>query len=132
MSDLSTRPPSSPGASLAFPAPHILLVTITREKQMNSIPSALHWDLDALFTWFDNEPSLYVAVVTGAGKKAFCAGQDLIELGRQGKKSTEKSWHPPSGFAGLSRRVGKKPVVAAVNGLALGGGFEIVLNWYVM
>ena len=39
--------------------------------------------------------------------------------------------HPPSGFAGISRRMGKKPIVAAVNGFALGGGFEIVLNWYV-
>jgi len=38
--------------------------------------------------------------------------------------------HPPSGFAGISRRVGKKPVIAAVNGFALGGGFEICLNWY--
>ena len=37
--------------------------------------------------------------------------------------------HPSSGFAGISRRTGKKPIVAAVNGFALGGGFEIVLNW---
>jgi len=37
--------------------------------------------------------------------------------------------HPPSGFAGISRRVGKKPIIAAVNGFALGGGFEICLNW---
>lgn len=37
--------------------------------------------------------------------------------------------HPDSGFAGLSRRRGKKAVIAAVNGVALGGGFEIVLNW---
>jgi hypothetical protein len=37
--------------------------------------------------------------------------------------------HPPGGFAGISRRLGKKPIVAAVNGYALGGGFEITLNW---
>ena len=40
--------------------------------------------------------------------------------------------HPPSGFAGISRRGGKKPIVAAVNGFALGGGFEIVLNWSIV
>ena len=39
-------------------------------------------------------------------------------------------WNSPSGFAGISRRTGKKPIVAAVNGFALGGGFELVLNWY--
>ena len=91
-------------------------------------------------TWFDNEPSLRVAVVTGSGQKAFCAGSDLIELlavedsKSEDDVSKSKPWehaHPPSGFAGLSRRKGKKPVLAAVNGLALGGGFEIVLNWSV-
>ena len=46
---------------------------------MNSLHSASHWEADSLFTWYDNEPSLRVLIVTGAGKKAFCAGQDLIE-----------------------------------------------------
>jgi len=97
---------------------------------MNSIPTALHWQLDAVFTWFDAEPTLRVAVITGAGKKAFCAGQDLIELGkRDSKKEPWLQRHPPGGFAGISRRLGKKPIVAAVNGFALGGGFEITLNW---
>jgi len=63
-----------------------------------------------------------------------CAGQDLIELGsRDPKLALTQPWvgmHPPSGFAGISRRTGKKPIIAAVNGFALGGGFEIVLNWY--
>lgn len=130
---LETQPPPISGCSLSYPAPYILLVTITREKQMNSIPYAVHWQMDRVFQWFDSEPSLRVAVITGAGKKAFCAGQDLIELGKRDPATQAKEpWlgmHPPSGFAGISRRTGKKPIVAAVNGFALGGGFEIVLNW---
>ena len=47
---------------------------------MNSIPFALHWAFHQLFTWLDNEPTLRIAVITGEGSKAFCAGQDLIEL----------------------------------------------------
>jgi hypothetical protein len=111
------------------------LVTINRERQMNSIPFTVHWHLHRVFEWFDREPTLRVAVITGAGPKSFCAGQDLIELGQRDPKELEErpymAMHPPTGFAGISRRLGKKPVVAAVNGFALGGGFEIVLNWYV-
>jgi enoyl-CoA hydratase/carnithine racemase len=130
-----TTPPPTTHILLTYPAPHILLVTINREKAMNSLPYAAHTELGEVFEWFDRESELRVAIITGAGKKAFCAGQDLIELGRirSGEvkpKSTEMR-HPQGGFAGLSRRVGRKPVVAAVNGVALGGGFEIVLNWYV-
>ena len=98
---------------------------------MNCIPSYAHWELDDLFLWFDAEPSLRVAIITGAGPKAFCAGQDLIEQGTFKVKPPHKAMrkHPPSGFAGISRRQGKKPIIAAVNGFALGGGMEIVLNW---
>lgn len=77
----SSQPPTLNGASAQFPAEGILLVTITRPNQRNSIPFALHWQLHALFHWFDSEPSLNVAVITGEGDKSFCAGQDLIELG---------------------------------------------------
>lgn len=130
---LQTAPPSpDPSVLLSVPAPHILLVTINRVKQMNSIPSAVHWYLHRVFEWLDQEPTLRVAVLTGAGPKAFCAGQDLIELGKRDPKVLEEqpylAMHPPTGFAGMSRRVGKKPIIAAVNGFALGGGFEIVLN----
>lgn len=139
MSNLKTEipaPPPDPSVLLSIPAPNILLVTINRVKQMNSIPFQQHWYLHRVFEWFDQEPTLRVAVMTGAGPKAFCAGQDLIELGKRDPKVVEETpylaMHPTSGFAGMSRRVGKKPIIAAVNGFALGGGFEIVLNWYVL
>ncbi len=132
----TTLPPpaADPSVELAFPAPHVLLVTINRPRQMNSIPFPVHWYLHRVFEWFDREPTLRCAVITGKGPKAFCAGQDLIELGKRDPKELEEkpylALHPPtSGFAGISRRLGKKPIVAAVNGFALGGGFEIVLNW---
>ena len=105
---------------------------------MNSLLHAHHWQLEALLKWFDDSPSLRVAILTGQGRKAFCAGSDLMELERAQQESKlrdvtrSKPWehvHPPGGFAGVTRRRGKKPVLAAVNGLALGGGFEIVLNW---
>lgn len=130
-SDLKTKPPTSDSFILSYPAQYVLLVTINRETAMNSIPSFAHWEAEAIFTWFDNEPSLRVAIITGAGKKAFCAGQDLIEQARFKVSPPPMSArrHPPSGFAGISRRIGKKPIVAAVNGFALGGGFEICLNW---
>ncbi|TLD20863.1 hypothetical protein E2P81_ATG08527 [Venturia nashicola] len=136
---LVTKPPPTPTYLLSYPAPHVLLITINRAHRMNSLPYDSHWEADTLIQWFDNEPSLLVAVVTGAGDKAFCAGQDLIEQGEIQKdlRSATPSgkWgkrqlmtHPGSGFMGISRRAGKKPVVGAVNGFALGGGFEIVLG----
>ncbi|KAF2276002.1 ClpP/crotonase [Westerdykella ornata] len=127
-----TSPPPTSHVLLSYPAPFVLLVTINRERQMNSIPFAGHTEMGEVFDWFDREPNLRVAIITGAGKKAFCAGQDLIELGkiRSGKVKTSSALmrHPLSGFGGVSRRAGKKPIIAAVNGFAFGGGFEIVLG----
>ncbi|KAL5335035.1 ClpP/crotonase-like domain-containing protein [Aspergillus crustosus] len=141
-----TPPPLSQIFTLSFPTPHILLVTINREKRMNAIPTQGHRDGFAIWNWFDEEPSLRVGIITGAGGKAFSAGADLLEQLEFRERSddakngdggsdggAEQRREPmPNGFGGISQRRGKKPVVAAVNGLALGGGFEICLNWYLV
>lgn len=143
-----TPPPSTRYYLLSFPRPHIVLVTINREKQLNALNNAAHYEGNAIFNWFDEEPTLRVAIITGKGNKAFCAGQDLIEQAdnvdsinnlnnvkdsekKRQQPEDKKAFNlPPGGFMGVSRRRGKKPIIAAVNGYALGGGFEICLNWY--
>ena len=72
----SSPPPAQTYAVPSFPAPGVLLLTFNRPKSLNCVSTASSWELDGLFTWFDNEPLLRVAIVTGTGR-AFCAGADL-------------------------------------------------------
>lgn len=135
MASPTYTPPPVEDVEISFPRPHILLVTYNRPKQLNSIRRCMHPQLHHLWDWYDATPSLRCAIVTGRGR-AFCAGADLKEWdsknqdGGADKKSAqdrEASW-AESGFGGLSNRRGKKPIVAAVNGLCLGGAMEMVLN----
>ncbi len=101
----------------------ILSVTINRAERMNALHPPANDELAAIFDDFEQDPSLWVAIITGAGEKAFSAGNDL-RYQAEGNKVTV----PPSGFAGLTARYERqKPVIAAVNGFAMGGGFEIAL-----
>ncbi len=100
-----------------------LYVTINRPAARNALNRAAHRELGQGFDAFATDDTLRVAVIRGAGEKAFCSGSDLKEA--RERLSDE---YPQSGFAGLTHRFDlDKPVVAAVNGHALGGGLEIGL-----
>ncbi|KAJ5621227.1 hypothetical protein N7528_006010 [Penicillium herquei] len=126
------RFPPQNDAIVSFPAPHVMLVVFNRPQVLNAMTSSAQYDLESLFSWYDNEPSLRCAIITGAGR-AFCAGMDLKEWNQTNARRAngEHAGQPPmprSGFGALSRRHGKKPVIAAVNGIAFGGGMEIIAN----
>ncbi|MCJ1286729.1 hypothetical protein MMC26_006075 [Xylographa opegraphella] len=124
----SSPPPSTSFTAISFPKPHILLVTLCRPKSLNCIDSAGNQELETIWTWLDNEPSLRVGIVTGQGR-AFCAGADLkAEWNTANQSQQSRSLFSTGGFGGLSTRSGKKPVIAAVNGICFGGGCEMIIN----
>ena len=104
---------------------HVAYITINRPEVYNAVHPPCSHEMVDIWDDFAADNNLWIAVVTGAGEKAFSAGNDLKFTAENSMKGMKPA---RGGFAGITRRFDiNKPLIAAVNGFALGGGFEIAL-----
>ena len=102
---------------------NVTTITLNRPDVMNAINSQMHEELQNAFDNFAAADDQYLCVIRGAGDRAFCAGSDLKSIA-----TGDRAPYPKNGYAGLIERFDlNKPIIAAVDGFALGGGFEIAL-----
>ncbi len=123
-------------ASSAVPAPFenityekkgaIAYVTVNRPKVLNALNMATMEELRVAFTAIRNDAEVRVAILTGAGEKAFVAGADIGELQKHDAIAGKQYTHKGQAVLELIENLGK-PVIACVNGFALGGGCELAM-----
>jgi dehydration protein DpgD len=105
---------------------HRLVVTLDRPDVRNALHRAASDELDQVWSMYETDPELRVAILTGAGDRSFSAGYDMREPAAPPGEFLAR--RHPRGLGGLTLRAPmKKPLVAAVNGFALGGGLELAL-----
>src|ERR1700730_8902126 len=99
----------------------VAYVTLNRPERMNALDNHSHRELIEIFAGFASDPDAGVAIITGAGDRAFCAGNDL-KATAQASANGERRVDPSSRFAAITRGYGcPKALIAAVNGVAAGG-----------
>jgi len=108
----------------------IALVTINRPDKLNALSKETLQELDNVFSQFKTDNNVDCVIITGAGEKAFVAGADISELSKQEGKSGEKFAEFGQSVFNKIENLGK-PVIAAVNGFALGGGCELSLACHI-
>lgn len=102
----------------------LLILTIDREDRRNALDSATSSALDGAIEVGERDAEVSVIILTAAGDRAFCSGMDMKEAAAIGAGS---GLVPGRGFGGITERRRTKPLIAAINGAAVAGGFEIAL-----
>jgi crotonobetainyl-CoA hydratase len=108
-------------------ADRVMIVTINRPEVRNCVNLAVHTGIGEALEEAERDPGVWAVILTGAGDKAFCAGADLKAVARGEKVVPDDPQRAAWGFAGYVKHHISKPTIAAVNGVALGGGTEITL-----
>lgn len=110
-------------------ADHVARVTIDRPEVLNAVDLATEAELQRIWGEIERDDAVWCVVLTGGGDRAFCAGADLSDANQSDQGADYWMSERPGGFGGIAlRRTLNVPVVARVNGYALGGGFEMVLG----